>query len=441
MTIMRTFQAADERADSPCRFRRDERGVIAVMFALMLPILLGAVVLGVEIGNWYYVHRQLQTIADAAAIAGAIELDAGSSTTSAQNRAKTEVTDRATELGIAMPIGYVAATAVQWSGSSTFNGMQISIGTSGNPYPLATSFAHMFMGSTIGMTISSTAAAQGGAGSACVLALNSGISRATEVSGSMIINAVGCALATNSSAANAFRISGSADVTADCLYSVGGFELSGSYLINTACGSPQSNAKPFEDPYEDVDPTAPAGCDQTDYHYSGSDSVALSPGSYCGGIRANGSGSITFNAGTYYVHNGDLELAGSMAVSGSGVTFVLTGDSGGDVGAVKITGSGTMSMSAPTSGGNKGMLVVQDRDATSGDSNEVAGSTNLNLTGAIYTPTTPMDFKGSSSTGNSCIVVIADSVKFTGSTGMATTNCSSAGVELPTSKATISLVN
>jgi len=43
------------------------------MFALMLPFLFGIVGLGMEAGMWFKERRQLQTIADAAAVSAAIE--------------------------------------------------------------------------------------------------------------------------------------------------------------------------------------------------------------------------------------------------------------------------------------------------------------------------------------------------------------------------------
>jgi Flp pilus assembly protein TadG len=50
--------------------RRDERGQVLVMFALLLPVLLvlGSVVL--DVGNWYVLRKHLQTQVDAAALAG-----------------------------------------------------------------------------------------------------------------------------------------------------------------------------------------------------------------------------------------------------------------------------------------------------------------------------------------------------------------------------------
>lgn len=54
------------------RFARNEEGVVAVIFALTLPVLIGALALGVELGLRQMEQRKLQHAADAAAISGAI---------------------------------------------------------------------------------------------------------------------------------------------------------------------------------------------------------------------------------------------------------------------------------------------------------------------------------------------------------------------------------
>lgn len=62
------------------RFRHHENedsGAIAVLFALSLVVLIGLAALAVDVGYWYASKRQLQTAADAAALAGAQDLAKG----------------------------------------------------------------------------------------------------------------------------------------------------------------------------------------------------------------------------------------------------------------------------------------------------------------------------------------------------------------------------
>jgi hypothetical protein len=53
------------------RIAREQRGAMAVTVGLLFPVLLGFGVLAVDVGNWYVHKRELQTQADAAALAGA----------------------------------------------------------------------------------------------------------------------------------------------------------------------------------------------------------------------------------------------------------------------------------------------------------------------------------------------------------------------------------
>jgi hypothetical protein len=56
------------------RLRNDERGQVVVLLAVMLIVLLGAAALVIDVGRAYVAKRHLQSSADAAATAGALEL-------------------------------------------------------------------------------------------------------------------------------------------------------------------------------------------------------------------------------------------------------------------------------------------------------------------------------------------------------------------------------
>jgi len=50
---------------------RDQRGSTAILFALAMPMLIGALGIGFEVSNWYMVQRGMQNAADAAVLAAA----------------------------------------------------------------------------------------------------------------------------------------------------------------------------------------------------------------------------------------------------------------------------------------------------------------------------------------------------------------------------------
>ena len=48
-----------------------QRGTVLVLFALLLPVLLGFLAMAIDVGAWYLVQAELSKSVDAAALAGA----------------------------------------------------------------------------------------------------------------------------------------------------------------------------------------------------------------------------------------------------------------------------------------------------------------------------------------------------------------------------------
>jgi Flp pilus assembly protein TadG len=69
------------RARSSVKFaqRLRERGIYATLLAMWMPLFIGALGLGVDISHYWWVRGQLQNAADAAALAGAKELNSTAS--------------------------------------------------------------------------------------------------------------------------------------------------------------------------------------------------------------------------------------------------------------------------------------------------------------------------------------------------------------------------
>jgi uncharacterized membrane protein len=55
------------------RVSRDRRGAVAFAVAVLLPVLVGFAGIGIEVGMWFWIQRQNQSAADAAAISAALE--------------------------------------------------------------------------------------------------------------------------------------------------------------------------------------------------------------------------------------------------------------------------------------------------------------------------------------------------------------------------------
>ncbi len=72
------------------RIRKDERGHVLIYFTMLLPVAVGIIGLALDGGSFYHLNSDLQELADAAALAGAAELDGAQdaitrATTQAQN--------------------------------------------------------------------------------------------------------------------------------------------------------------------------------------------------------------------------------------------------------------------------------------------------------------------------------------------------------------------
>src|SRR3954470_9966158 len=66
---------------------RSQGGNVALVFGLTLPVVVGGAAFGVETSYWYLRDVQLQSEADAAAYAGAVEKRGGSSTATVKSAA------------------------------------------------------------------------------------------------------------------------------------------------------------------------------------------------------------------------------------------------------------------------------------------------------------------------------------------------------------------
>ena len=95
------------------RLFRDNSGAAAVVMALTLPVVVGGMGLGTEVGYWYFNQRKVQNAADMAAYAGAVELRAGSSRESIE----TAAASAAEEIGYKADIGTIVLNTPPSSGA------------------------------------------------------------------------------------------------------------------------------------------------------------------------------------------------------------------------------------------------------------------------------------------------------------------------------------
>jgi len=380
--------------------RRNTRANVATIFALSLPIVVGAAGFGVETSYWYYNSLKLQATADAAAYAGALEQISGSDKptiiAAATQSAATNGLGSGTIVVNTPPASgpNTAKKAVEVIVGQNLNRMFTSIFTQGQVPEQARAVALII-----------------NASKACVLALDPSASQAALFSGNTSVKIIGCSVMANSIASDAIKLQGSAALQADCLISGGGVSLSNP--VTTVCAAPITQALPAADPFADL--PAPAASNPC----QNANKSTLKPGTYCSGLSL--SGTVTLQPGVYVIQSGDFKVNANANVSGDGVTIYLAGGS-----RVSMNGNATVSLSAPTSGIYSGVLMYGDRTSTGGQST-FNGTADSLLTGALYFPKQQVNYLGNFSGKNGCTQVVADLIQWSGSSNISQ-DCTSLGM-------------
>jgi len=422
---------------------RDTAGGISIMYAIVLPGLIGLVGLGVETGYWYVDKRDLQTQADAGSLSGAWEV--------AFHR-DDEVTPAATNEAVrnGFPNNPASTTIAvnhpPLNGPQTGNDKAVEVIVTQDYHPM---FAGIFHPDdiTIAARAVSTLIASG---QACVLALNGTASDAVKNTGSTNINAPDCTVAANSTSDEAISFGGSSDILFKSAWTAGGVYDGGSTNVTLTDGA-QTNMWPIDDPYANLPHTAPSGCDSNiNIGNSGTTQITASQGSspnnyrrVCSDIHVTSGKSVNFAPGIYWMKGSSLNFEGGTVTctactpGGAGVTFIFTTPTNGNVnqiGTVTINGNATVVLNAPGSASAtyKGVLFYQDPN-TPTQANKTAnlnGGANTVLNGAMYFPKNEVQWAGNNNLAAGCTLIIADTVTFIGNSGFTVNDCANQGIDI-----------
>lgn len=375
------------------------RGNVAILFALFLPVIIGAAGFGVETTYWYYKRLALQSAADAAAYSAALEQRSGANTS--------EVTTVAT-LSVAKN-GFTAPnTAIEVTPGTVTEGGSVQVVLTDHAERF---FTGMFIKNDP-VIITRATATYNNASNACILALSPTASKAANFSGSSALTLDGCSVMSNSNAADAMNIQGSAILSTTCVISVGGAHTT-SGLNLTKCSAPVTNAPSVADPFASVPvPTKPSCGGASSVKNKTIDATQA----FCGGLSLQGN--VTLNPGTYYVE-GDFKV-NNATVIGDGVTIYVKN------GTIDLPSNSSITLAAPKTGTYKGMLFFVDR-AVTGPS-KFNGTASSKLTGSIYSAGGNIQYNGNFSGKNGCTQVVGGTVEWTGNTTVGV-NCESEGLD------------
>lgn len=393
---MRSLATVGERiAKATRRLTGDRRGNVAIIFALGMPMVVGAAAFGMETSFDYYKHQQLQSAADAAAFAGALEVLNGS----ASNVVTSAATSAATSNGWSSTGGTIQVNSPPLSGPNTANPAVEVLLTQNQPRFFTAAFSNQ----PIALHRRAVAMYQVVA-NACIVALSHSASRAINVTGSSSMNLVGCDVASDSTASDALFVWGSASMTADCAMAVGGISNNGGMTLS-GCPGGIHGVQSVPDPFSNLPTPSPVGPCINTSNYNG---ASLSPGQYCNGITLKGTDTLA--PGVYYVSGGDFSVGANASVTGNGVTIYLSGTA-----KANLNGNSSINMTAPTTGAYSGILFFGDRSAANSQNNIFNGDSSSRLTGNLYFPSQQVTYNGNFSGRNGCTYVIADTVSWSGS--------------------------
>jgi len=407
------------------RLRTDRRGAISAVTTLILPILVGVMALGFDISYRAVVRAELQRVADVSALAGAGKFASSLNSSSAITTAANVIELNGFPVGARGGNGTTTLTDTYGNYSATV--------TYTSPGKIAVTaqrvvsllFSNMFLPASV-QTVAASATAQLSArasgNQSCALALN-GFSNSITTTDNLTISGgkntniqmSGCNLRSDAST----QFNGAPMVGVPNIVASG--TISGSYTQNCLPGqSPcdqQSTSMPqVPDPFASAYGSLLNVRGTTTAQPSGT-SFGPAPAGMVYSSLSFGSNTYNLSPGIYYVA-GSISFSGNGTVNGTGVTFIMTGG-------LSAAGNSTLNLSAPTSGPTAGLLFGAQSDE-SGVS--FSGDSNQNLAGAIYMPNGSITITGNTSAASDCLISVAQSVTFAGSSSFGAAGCASLGV-------------
>jgi Flp pilus assembly protein TadG len=356
-----------------------------------MTILISLMALAVDLGNVYYTQRQLQTLVDAAAMAGALEIDTCAGTakcgqmTTAANYAFT--TENSAPAGVTLTINNPPSAL----GASDPNSGDIHYVEAVVSENVPTYFARIFHTTTFLVSARAEAGKYVSSSSASVITNN-----LTLNGGASITDAAGYT--------GGIYDGGNDMENSGATVNVGSYNVQGTVTNNGGSYTPSPTkgaALSPEDPYASrTAPTQPATSSSNGK--SPSADTTLYPGTYSS-LNLNGSGyTLTLSKGLYYFTTG-INVP-SITIDGTaGVTLYFAGSA-----QLNMNSSSTMNITAPTAAqiaadstdyagctaSCAGMAIWQ----SSTDSSEMNLDTNSSstITGSVYVPDATLQFNSNS---------------------------------------------
>ena len=193
------------------KFRGNDDGTLAMVVAVALPVIIGALAVSIEAAYWMKSKKDLQMTADMAAYAGALEL-----LSSDYEKAKSSAKIQALYNGFDFSRGTITVNSPPTSGLYTGQeAVEVLIEQTGTQY-----FSAIFGDDKVNYRVRAVSATLPD-GKYCALALNPSAKGAFSVTGSASVNMTDCEIGVNSSHNLAVELGMASSLTTDCIDVVG----------------------------------------------------------------------------------------------------------------------------------------------------------------------------------------------------------------------------
>jgi hypothetical protein len=395
--------------------------MIAVQFVLLLSVLVGAAALIVDGGLLMAERRHAQAAADAAALAGAVDLfthyptkagydTSGTADGSARSVGLANYPTDSANMSMTVHIPPVTAENTFYNGKAGYIEVEVT-------YSMARGFSGIWDTSRIPVKARSVARGRWAPSDFAILTLAPTGAAEFNVSGGGKVQANGGSIVVDSNDSGAMKNSGGGQVQATSIDVVGGFSGGGTFSPPPTIG-----AMAIEDPLKSLAaPTPPAAGSFTTSKVGQVTTYTMSPGSYDGNggpsMPKLSSGDVAVfkqansnsAGGIYYLYNGLTSTGGSMSMdtqTTGGIMLYNAGVGSSKDFSISGNGSGTVNLSAldgsvASTLAYKGLIYYQARGSTQDVS--VSGNGSFSMKGTFYAPDAGLKITGNSSTPPSTI--------------------------------------
>lgn len=395
-------------------FREDERGTVAIIFALTALIAVGTVGSAIDVGRFIATKQRLQIAVDTAAIAGAsLPATANSNRVTAASKIFAANIEGTNIAGVTPTIN---ATNSGVTVTASFRETSIIMQLLGNE--------------AVDLHATTTARSQvQNGGVVCMLALNPSTTDGLHLQGINKVSSENCWVWVNSDNPTSINAVGASSGTAQGFCTVGGVTGADHFSPSPYPGC-EAMADPFYAKFASYNPPGVNNCTFTNKQYNNG-THTMTPGTYCGNTVIKPQAIVTMQPGLYVFKDGDLTVQAQSELKGNGVTLFFYGQNT----SMSIKGGGSVDLKAPATGDLAG-FVIADRKLDWYDASiretEITGGGSIKIEGILYAPQWRINVSGNGTLNQDSkfFAMIADHFYMEGS-GQIHVKSDAAGAGLP----------